>query len=763
MLMPFVFFSMFLIQSTHGTPISKQRSAMTVQDDPSLSATEIIDKINEVEDVEPGLYEGDILLDKDRPSDDDLRQRRNARRRRHYIWKKKIIPYVIDSQLVSEGYGSTIQAAVDQFAQHTCITWKPRENEERWVTFVKKSGCYSSVGVHYWKTGSQDISLGNGCNHQGVIMHEMMHAAGFWHEQSRYDRDQYVEIMWENIQPGKEHNFDKYNLNEIDYLSEVYDTESIMHYGKISFSTNGQPTIQALGNPDKQLGQRNGFSKTDIAQLNALYDCSGPSGGWSGWTDFGPCDSQCYHSRQRFCASHDLANCPGADYYGVETETEKCPDEKCYAPLDGHWGRWSAWSSCSVTCDTGTYKRTRKCDDPEPKNNGKDCEGQSQQVGQCVMQRCGLGPLDCEFEAGGLCHWTICNPSNYPRWYYHRGPTGSSGTGPNGDHTSGSGNYMYFEASSPAQQGQTNCFYSKDLAVESCRSLTFWYHMLGSGIGALRVKLQFNDSTLSTIWEKKGEQGNQWIQASVEIKEDSQYKVYFEGERGGDFRGDISVDDIAFKKCPEPTQATQQPTTTQAPTTTKQPTTTQAPTTTKQPTTTQTPTSTLPPTTSSVVLDSCDFDGSSMCDWTNRPSNSYDWQLNKGATLSSNTGPANDHTSGQGSYIYLNAANQLSGHRGELISKQFPGDTAKCLQFWYHMYGNGMGSFRVFITRGKKGRRWELFRKVGNRGSNWQYKGVNVKKHKRNRPFKLIFEGTRGDNAQGDIALDDVKLVEGPC
>ena len=48
------------------------------------------------------------------------------------------------------------------------------------------------------------------------------------------------------------------------------------------------------------------------------------------------------------------------------------------------------------------------------------------------------------------------------------------------------------------------------------------------------------------------------------------------------------------------------------------------------------------------VLDSCDFEGGSMCDWTNRPSNNYDWQLNKGATLSSNTGPANDHTSGQG-------------------------------------------------------------------------------------------------------------------
>ena len=56
--------------------------------------------------------------------------------------------------------------------------------------------------MQYAGTGSQEISLGTGCNNTGIVMHEMMHAVGFWHEQARYDRDQYVEILWENIQPG---------------------------------------------------------------------------------------------------------------------------------------------------------------------------------------------------------------------------------------------------------------------------------------------------------------------------------------------------------------------------------------------------------------------------------------------------------------------------------------------------------------------------------------------------------------------------------
>ena len=51
-------------------------------------------------------------------------------------------------------------------------------------------------------SGAQTLSIGRGCEYDGVIIHEIMHALGFYHEQSRSDRDDFVEIMWENIKAG---------------------------------------------------------------------------------------------------------------------------------------------------------------------------------------------------------------------------------------------------------------------------------------------------------------------------------------------------------------------------------------------------------------------------------------------------------------------------------------------------------------------------------------------------------------------------------
>lgn len=90
------------------------------------------------------------------------------------------------------------------------------------------------------------MKKGFGCVHVGIAVHEMLHASGFWHEQSRPDRDQFVSIHWENIMPGLENNFARYSRAEVDTLSLAYDTGSVMHYAANAFSKNGQYTIRPL-------------------------------------------------------------------------------------------------------------------------------------------------------------------------------------------------------------------------------------------------------------------------------------------------------------------------------------------------------------------------------------------------------------------------------------------------------------------------------------------------------------------------------------
>ena len=76
----------------------------------------------------------------------------------------------------------------------------------------------------------------------GIVMHELMHAAGFWHEQSRADRDEFISIQWDNIKSGMEFNFLKYDLRKIDHLGAEYDTCSVMHYGAYAFAKVGPVT-----------------------------------------------------------------------------------------------------------------------------------------------------------------------------------------------------------------------------------------------------------------------------------------------------------------------------------------------------------------------------------------------------------------------------------------------------------------------------------------------------------------------------------------
>ena len=116
------------------------------------------------------------------------------------------------------------------------------------------------------------VDLGYGCVKFGTVIHEMLHAAGFWHEQSRPDRNEHVRIYWENILVGFDDNFARYSRAEVTTLSLPYDTGSVMHYATTAFSKNGRATIQPLKS-NKILGQRSGMTNMDIQKLNKLYGC----------------------------------------------------------------------------------------------------------------------------------------------------------------------------------------------------------------------------------------------------------------------------------------------------------------------------------------------------------------------------------------------------------------------------------------------------------------------------------------------------------
>lgn len=143
--------------------------------------------------------------------------------------------------------------------------------------------------------GMQQVTLGQGCVTVGIVEHELMHALGFVHEQSRTDRDRYIRVNYQNIRRGKfffssfdfvinfffsnlglEQNFRKYSVEEITTLNEPYDYGSVLHYGSTAFTNGNGPTIEPLEG-GTEIGQRVGFSQIDLAKINKLYRLVGQS------------------------------------------------------------------------------------------------------------------------------------------------------------------------------------------------------------------------------------------------------------------------------------------------------------------------------------------------------------------------------------------------------------------------------------------------------------------------------------------------------
>ncbi|KAI8481744.1 hypothetical protein Bbelb_405010 [Branchiostoma belcheri] len=343
----------------------------------------------------------------------------------------------------------------------------------------------------------------------------------------------------------------------------------------------------------------------------------------------------------------------------------------------------------------------------------------------------GVAAQTCDFDSGS-CGWAASAVPSSGAFYWTRLNYGSPtpGTGPSADHTTGiqyRGYYFHTDASYGVQ-GEQAWLTSPTVDASVDQNFTFWYNMYGNrltgGMGQLQLFLVPTGGTLGDdglLWVKDGNQGDRWIHASVVIPQQSAYNLVFVGTRGSSIAGDIALDDIVIADADTPDTALQY---------------------------------------------DCDFEHetSDLCGYVQDETDQLQWTRQQGGTPSAGTGPSADHTLGTdaGHYMYMETSSDgvplSEGDAARLLSPRYPPTTSMCLTFFYHMYGANIGSLRVYVKQ--TGTLTLTWSKNGSLGDMWY---MAIAPLVTDDEFQIVFEAARGNGAFGDIAIDDVAIVNGSC
>ncbi|ODM97305.1 Zinc metalloproteinase nas-4 [Orchesella cincta] len=228
-------------------------------------------------EVTPGFYEGDLagIYHENELGRVGINFEKFPDRR----WPNNTIHYLISHLYYPEQY-RIVKTALDILDFFTCIDFKEWDGKEPDYLIVwpvkKPAGCWSYVGR---LGGPQIVSLQAPDRKSpqcfagiGRPLHEIMHALGVYHEQSRPDRDKYINVVKTNVIKGFINNFDKLATRNVSIPFE-YDYNSIMHYGVNFFSVNRTRPTLVTKQKGLRIGQRINLSKLDCLKLNSLYGC----------------------------------------------------------------------------------------------------------------------------------------------------------------------------------------------------------------------------------------------------------------------------------------------------------------------------------------------------------------------------------------------------------------------------------------------------------------------------------------------------------
>jgi hypothetical protein len=225
------------------------------------------------------VYQDDIII-----AETQVQEASGTRQFRR--WKDGIISFKIEA---NHPYRTEILNAIENLNRNTVLWYREATDVgSKYISIIHGDGCYSGIGYpppppfHFGDSYDVSIgvdSMGNNCASEGVIIHELLHAAGLQHEQNRRDRDKYVQIYWNNIKPEEQHNFEIGHWLTFKDIGN-YNYASVMHYACNDFRRpHTNKTIDAKPPGSASFGQRTGLSRGDVDAIAAMYYDVSPNRG----------------------------------------------------------------------------------------------------------------------------------------------------------------------------------------------------------------------------------------------------------------------------------------------------------------------------------------------------------------------------------------------------------------------------------------------------------------------------------------------------
>ncbi|CEF69946.2 Astacin-like metalloendopeptidase [Strongyloides ratti] len=184
--------------------------------------------------------------------------------------------FPINYYIGSNVHAKTVIQALQELEKQTCIRFKLHTGTtipQTGIRFDDGEECSSLVGkwsLNNWQT----ITVSGHCTTIGSIQHEVLHALGIDHEHNRIDRDNYLNIYFNNIDKEDLEDFDLVKCIDSETYGIPYDYGSIMHYDRYAYSANDKITMSPKHHLyAKTIGHEQKLSFLDIQTLNIHY-CS---------------------------------------------------------------------------------------------------------------------------------------------------------------------------------------------------------------------------------------------------------------------------------------------------------------------------------------------------------------------------------------------------------------------------------------------------------------------------------------------------------